>query len=506
MKLFILKLLSLIVLSLGVLSLFFVLGISEVTGYVAELPAQIAEFQKTLPDSVSWALDLKILWLIGSIAAIVFGVYGFLPRTSKWKKPKKISYDGPHGQVMIQLDTVEQSLNRVLARMPEVKKIDVVVEPRDGGRSALIKAKAVLQHQPGQNARAIAGLVSDYIAETATKMLGLEELATIELNVTGINVNSRKSSKEIRKESLTHSGNAPVELLEASPKPLGLSAPGEPLGSGPLEEEIDEDGTVDANAVDSAEEESKKAAARSELLEPLSLHNIHEDAREDEEAETEASVEPTDDAIEDDEETPNIVYHSVEGSRANASVVPEPLGDLSDETEEAEEDEIAESVDEEVGEEVGEVEFDVEVPEFLPDAEESQEETEASAPVISPWASVANDDASDDAGTANSVDEDAVAVTPIEEEAATPSAWATEELGETEDETSVADDDEATPSNLSDSEATDSIMGDLDGEDDEVVMGEIPEFEEEQGESTGDAEVANEGEGEGEKKRWGWFN
>jgi hypothetical protein len=276
MKIFILKLLSLLVLLLGLVSLGIALGVPEVKAYLDQVPGLLVELQGKLPPQVEFlkgALTVQALWFGGSVAAIVLGIYGFFPQFAKYRRKKKIAYEGPHGEVQIQLDSVEQSLNHVLARMPEIKRINLRVDPLDGGRRALIRADVVLNQQPGQNARAIAALVSDYIAETSTKLLGLEELAKIDLNVVGINVNTRKSSKAIRKESLSHSANAPVELLEAAPKPLTLSGPGEPIGSEPIEEEIEEEaeGALDTSAVDTRQYEANQAAARSELLEPLSM-------------------------------------------------------------------------------------------------------------------------------------------------------------------------------------------------------------------------------------------
>lgn len=277
MKLFILKLLSLVVFILGLVSLAFALGVQDwpaVKPYLDQIPGLLADLQSKLPkqlESIKEVLTVQGLWFTGSIVAIVFGIYGFSPKSKKWRKPKKISYTGPHGEVQIQLDTVEQSLNHVLARMPEVKRINVKVDPQDGGRRALIRAEVVLYQRPGQNARALASLVTDYIAETASKHLGIEDLATIELKVTGIVVNTKKSSQAIRKESLSHS--APVELLEAPPAPLTLSGPREPIGSGPIEQEL-EDSNADAmetSAVDTLHEVSNQAAARSELLEPLNV-------------------------------------------------------------------------------------------------------------------------------------------------------------------------------------------------------------------------------------------
>ncbi len=307
MKLFILKLLSLVVAVVGCVSLIFALGLAdipEVKPYLDQIPAILSDLQSKLPKELAFlkeVLTVQGLWFTGSIVALVFGIYGFSPKSRKWRKPKKISYTGPHGEVQIQLDTVEQSLNHVLARMPEVKRINVKVDPQDGGRRALIRAEVVLLQRPGQNARALASLVTDYIAETASKLLGLEDLATIELKVTGIVVNSKKSSQAIRKESLSHS--APVELLEAPPAPLTLSGPREPIGSGPIEQEL-EDSNADAmetSAVDTLHEVSNQAAARSELLEPLQVSKpapvevapFHTEVEEESLGESPEAVSPT---------------------------------------------------------------------------------------------------------------------------------------------------------------------------------------------------------------------
>jgi len=307
MKLFILKLLSLVVAVVGCVSLIFALGLAdipEVKPYLDQIPVILSDLQSKLPQELAFLKDVLTvqgLWFTGSIVALVFGIYGFSPKSRKWRKPKKISYTGPHGEVQIQLDTVEQSLNHVLARMPEVKRINVKVDPQDGGRRALIRAEVVLLQRPGQNARALASLVTDYIAETASKHLGIEDLATIELKVTGIVVNTKKSSQAIRKESLSHS--APVELLEAPPAPLTLSGPREPIGSGPIEQEL-EDGNADAmdtSAVDTLHEVSNQAAARSELLEPLQVSKpapvevapFHTEVEEESLGESPEAVSPT---------------------------------------------------------------------------------------------------------------------------------------------------------------------------------------------------------------------
>ncbi|MBI2424468.1 MAG: hypothetical protein HYV27_16680 [Candidatus Hydrogenedentes bacterium] len=203
MKLLVLKLASLILLTAGVVWLGYLLEFAPLTAYVEQLPAQIEVIKSQLPPGLSFAerlLDPGFLKLAGAVFFLVAGLYGFLPRLPKGTKNRKVQFNGSHGEVEIQLESVQATLNTVLARMPEVRKIQVKVTPTKDKRRAVIHADVVLEHQSDKSARETASLVTDYIAETATTVLGLEELADIKLNIQGIHVNPKKSSAAIRDE------------------------------------------------------------------------------------------------------------------------------------------------------------------------------------------------------------------------------------------------------------------------------------------------------------------
>jgi len=501
MKIFILKLLSLLVLILGLVSLCIAIGVPQVQEYLGQVPALLTDLQGKLPeqlDVLKGMLTVQSLWFGGSVVAIVLGAYGFWPKGKKFRRRKKIAYEGPHGEVQIQLDTVEQSLNQVLARMPEIKKIELRVDPQAGGRKALIRADVVIYQQPGQSARAIAALVSDYIAETATKLLGLEELATIDLNVTGISVNTRKSSKAIRKESLSHSGNAPVELLEAAPAPLTLSGPGEPLGSESIEEELEEEeaeSAMETSAVDTRRDEANQAAARSELLEPLHMN---------ESAQTpdESSAEPA----------------SAEEEQAQEDVVAPLDMDVLDETLE-DTAEYFEDGAESASNEAGDSESSDESDEALADASDVDAGTDDTDGAATSYGDAARDGEVEPAfdvavalDAAEPIQDPDDSETSSEESEATPLAYPWESAAaEATEEESAPEASEESESDRADAEEDADVPVTNSYESSDSVMGDMPEDvtipDTEEAESEGEANPSEEPAESTEKKRWGsWFN
>jgi hypothetical protein len=143
--------------------------------------------------------DWRILgFLIGGVL-VVFGIFGLLPLG--FRRGKSVAFDGDHGQIIIQLDPVERKLNKVLNKMPEVKKIRALVVPDKDGGPAQIRARAWLRRLPDQKARDIEMRVADYIEETATDFLGLEARTPVELVIEDIEINIDDAAKELQRHS-----------------------------------------------------------------------------------------------------------------------------------------------------------------------------------------------------------------------------------------------------------------------------------------------------------------
>lgn len=194
MKLLVLKLCALIAMCDGVLTVLWALQVPQFLDFISQnsayLPGQPEAFQYEL-----------VAWIAGGVIVALLGLYGLFPKVKhKKRRAREIVFEGDHGEVVIQLDSVQRALTNVIGRMPEVKRVLVRVEPDDDGRRAMINADVVIYSQGDVRARQTANDVSEYIAQSAIHILGLEDLATIKLNVVGIEVNPKQASKQIRNE------------------------------------------------------------------------------------------------------------------------------------------------------------------------------------------------------------------------------------------------------------------------------------------------------------------
>lgn len=154
-----------------------------------------------------------VVLVIAGVALLVFGFYAILPKLPNRSERRAIRFSGEHGEVIIQLDSVQATLTKIMTNMPEIRKVDVRVDPDKKRERAIIKADVVLENQPDTDARQTANVVTSYIAETAIRMLGLEDLATVNLKIVGFHVNPKKASKAIRASRAAHALDRPVGRL-----------------------------------------------------------------------------------------------------------------------------------------------------------------------------------------------------------------------------------------------------------------------------------------------------
>lgn len=128
----------------------------------------------------------SLFFLGGGGLLMIVGLLGLLPIRRFGTRGKVISFEGAHGNVVIQLDSVETTLNRVVGKMTEVKKITVNVVPADDNRRVRVVADVLLYKDLKVGARETANRISQYIADTAVNILGVEEVTAVDLNVRGI--------------------------------------------------------------------------------------------------------------------------------------------------------------------------------------------------------------------------------------------------------------------------------------------------------------------------------
>ncbi len=111
----------------------------------------------------------------GAIAII--GLIMFVPMVLQLrKKERAISFTGMHGPVSIELKYVESTLERVAAKLPEVKKATIKLEPTDSPGRACVVANVELYKNADDDARLVTARVQHYIQVHTKKILGLNDV------------------------------------------------------------------------------------------------------------------------------------------------------------------------------------------------------------------------------------------------------------------------------------------------------------------------------------------
>lgn len=139
-------------------------------------------------------MEEKLVVLGSGILLAGCGVLALVPRFKGRRGQRNVSFNAAHGNVVIQLESVEAALTKVLGKMPEVRKVVAVVLPADSPGKVHIAADVVLVKDEASSARRLAERVSETIRQTAANMLGDDEIAKVDLNVVNVIVDTKKTS------------------------------------------------------------------------------------------------------------------------------------------------------------------------------------------------------------------------------------------------------------------------------------------------------------------------
>jgi hypothetical protein len=127
-------------------------------------------------------------WAAAGGALVFIGFIGLMPVLRR--RARHVSFAGPHGDVFYDLDSVENTIERVVGRMNEIKSIDAHVAPADDNRRVEVSADVVL-NPTGGSARDAATLVSQQIERAAEQMLGEDGVTKVVLRVKKILVDMK---------------------------------------------------------------------------------------------------------------------------------------------------------------------------------------------------------------------------------------------------------------------------------------------------------------------------
>lgn len=220
---------------------------------------------------------------VAGIILILVGLVAILPPLRRTRKVGTISFPGEHGEVLIHLDSVQANLNKVVAKRPEVKRSQVRVIPVDDQRRVRLEAEVLLVKTPTGGTRELAEKLRRFISTTASNMLGIDEVATVDLNVRGIVVDKGAVSAMASDAALDAAAAAPKR---AHAEPEIRDEPGvdvarfESKDESPVDmraHEPRDEPTVDALAMEPHEERQAEGAAEFEPPEPQTLEPLERD-------------------------------------------------------------------------------------------------------------------------------------------------------------------------------------------------------------------------------------
>ncbi len=186
---------------------------------------QLDVMREAVCDAAAAHGTLLVVWPGTGILLVVLGLLGLLSRADRKVPVKSISYPGIRGDIVIELEWVEATLNRVIGKLREVKWISVSVDPEEERGKASVTAEVKLVKGADESARETAIRVGDRLADTAANLLGVEDVTRVDLIVKGGGLQDAAPA--------TVTAQAPKPAEEAEAKPLEPEPAEEPVPAEP---------------------------------------------------------------------------------------------------------------------------------------------------------------------------------------------------------------------------------------------------------------------------------
>lgn len=239
-----------------------------VAAFYLDLSTAYTVLASRLPDNTA------LRWSLG-VALILVALIGLIPWPKRSRDSRKIAFKGAHGNVSIQLDSVEQTLNRAARKISEAKRINARITPSDNARNVHIQADVTLRKPANVSARDVEAKVSEFIVDQTKRILGEETAVTADLNIVDIVIEdsvvlpaetpdrkeAASAAKSWRHETESPTGTALEALEEDTPaESHGASLPGAALP----EPEYDEDEDEEEDVEPASEEDEDSEAGEDE--------------------------------------------------------------------------------------------------------------------------------------------------------------------------------------------------------------------------------------------------
>ena len=124
--------------------------------------------------------------LLAGLLLTAVGVLALWPVDGWGRRRRRLVFPCSHGEVSIQLRSIEDTLTREVGALPEVRRIHVRVLPTTDPRKVAIKADVVLRKGLGSSAPELADSVNRSLEELAKNIFGVEEITFVKLRVDDI--------------------------------------------------------------------------------------------------------------------------------------------------------------------------------------------------------------------------------------------------------------------------------------------------------------------------------
>ncbi len=157
-----------------------ILALAWLPGFSA-LASQIGNFYG---DAENWRV-LSMQVITGILLAAVGGL-ALWPLDGWGRRRRRLVFPCAHGEVSIQLRSIEDTLTREVGALPEVRKIHVQVLPSVDPRKVAIRADVVLRKGLGSSAPELADSVNKSLEDLAKNIFGVEEVTYVKLRVDDI--------------------------------------------------------------------------------------------------------------------------------------------------------------------------------------------------------------------------------------------------------------------------------------------------------------------------------
>lgn len=213
--------------------------------FFADLEAAYQGLVNYLPFAESPVVQRVIRYVVAAVV-VVAAILALLPPLRVGRKKRAIAFQGGHGNVTIQLDTVEASLNRAALKLPEVRKAYVRIHPAEDARKVNITVEVDIDKHPDASVVESSERIDDYLTSCARQYLGPDVVLGVDVKVRRINPGSEdvpvpgppRSAKDEAREAIPgYLPGAAIEAAETPEQPVA-EVGGQPVEAdkGPAEE------------------------------------------------------------------------------------------------------------------------------------------------------------------------------------------------------------------------------------------------------------------------------